>query len=111
MADLSAITSTTVNFRSVFGNKRVVSGYITVGDGASTWPSGGLSWGASNLGIGGITYVIFQPGSLNYTYNYTTKKIDGYSCATQNQAQVGSTTEIVASAEKVYFFCVGYGKG
>ena len=111
MADLSAITSTTVNFRSVFGNKRIVGGYITVGDGVSTWPSGGLAFSASNLGIGGITYLAVQPGSLNYKWNSSTNKLDGYSCATQNQAQVGSTTEVVASGEKVYFFCVGYGKG
>ena len=111
MADLSAITSVTTSFRSVFGNKRVLAGYITLGDGASTWPSGGLSLKASDLGIGGITYIMFQPGSLQYTYNNTTNKINGYSSATQNLAQVGSTVEIVASGEKVYFFCIGYGKG
>jgi hypothetical protein len=111
MADLSAFTSVTTSFRSVFGNKRIVAGYVTLGDGASTWPSGGLSLQASDLGIGGITYIVFQPGSLNYTYNYSTKKIDGYSCGTQNLAQVGSTVEVVASGEKVYFYCIGYGKG
>jgi hypothetical protein len=113
MGALSAITSTTVSKRTVFGNERVVMGYITLGDGTNTWPSGGLAFGASNLGIGGIDFIQFEQKSLQYYYDYTNAKIDGYLCGTAGstnvQVQAGAATP--ASAELVHFIAIGHGKG
>jgi hypothetical protein len=111
MGALSAITSVTVESRTVFGNKRVTYGYVTVGDGSSTWPSGGLALTAAQLGMSTVECVMFQSKGIQYFYDYTNTKIDGTVCGTAGaaQVQVAANGAVIASAEKVYFMAVGTG--
>ena len=113
MAVLTAITSVTKVARTVFGNKRVLLGYVTLGDGASTFPSGGLALTASDLGMQGVDVVLFMPKGIQYFYDNTNSKIDGYVCGTAGAAnvQVAANGAVIASGEKVYFVAIGWGKG
>ena len=113
MAAITAITSVTTVSRTVFGNKRVLMGYVTLGDGSSTFPSGGLALTPANLGMQGVDVVLFMPKGVQYFYDYTNQKIDGYVCgiAGAAQVQVAANGAVIASGEKVYFIAIGYGKG
>jgi hypothetical protein len=109
MAAISAITSVTIETKTVFGNKRVNYGYVTIGDGSSTWPSGGLSLTAAQLGLGKVESVFFIPGGVQYFYDHANLKIDGKLCGTAGaaQVQVAANGAVIASGEKVYFIAVG----
>ena len=96
MADLSAITSVTVVARTVFGNKRIVMGYVTLGDGSKTVPSAGLAVTAAQLGLGAVESIMFS--NKLYPYDWASGVL--YS---------GTGANIPASGDKVYFFAVGYG--
>jgi hypothetical protein len=106
----AAISSTTVQNRTVFGNKRVVTGYINFTN--STWTAGGLAFDGSNVGIGTIDYMIIAPGDLQFFYNYTTAKIDAYLCGTAGAAQVQvAANGATVTTGNVYFMIIGHGKG
>lgn len=111
MGAISAITSVTFTAKTVFGNKRIRIGYVTVGDGSSTWPSGGLSLTASDLGLTSIDMVIFEPKGVQYYYDHDNSKIDGYVCGTAgaSNVQVQANGAVIASGEKVYFIVIGTG--
>jgi len=111
MAPIGAITSVTIEVRTVFGNKRVTYGYITVGDGASTWPSGGLSLTAAQLGLKDVEVCLFAPKGVQYFYDHTNTMLDGYVCGTAgaNQVQVAADGAVIASGEKIYFLAIGSG--
>lgn len=111
MGAISAITSVTIEQRTVFGNKRITSGYVTIGDGSSTWPSGGLSLTHAQLGFQTLEAVLFQSKGIQYFYDYTNKKIDGTVCGTAGaaQVQVAANGAVIANSEKVYFFAFGTG--
>lgn len=113
MGAITVITNVTTVAKTVFGNKRVLLGYVTVGDGSSTWPSGGLALTPSTLGMEGIDLVLFMPKGIQYFYDYTNQKIDGYVCGTAGaaQVQVAANGAVIASGETVYFIAIGYGKG
>jgi len=106
----TAINTVTVTSRTVFGNKRIVVGYINFT--SSTWTAGGLSFTGANVGIGSIGYMIIASGDLQYFYDYTNEKIDGVLCGTAGQDKVqvaadGATT----TTNPVYFMIIGKGKG
>jgi hypothetical protein len=106
----AAIGSVTVTNRTVFGNKRIVIGYINFTN--STWTSGGLAFDGSNVGIGSIDLMVIQPGDLQYYYNYTSKKVDGYLCSTAGAAQVQTAANgATVTTDNVYFMIIGKGKG
>lgn len=111
MTALSAITSVTIEHRTVFGNKRITAGYVTVGDGTKTWPAGGLSLTHAQLGFQTLEMCLFQSKGIQYFYDYTNKMIDGYLCGTAgaNQVQVAADTATIANGEKVYFIAFGTG--
>jgi len=106
----AAINTVTVTSRTVFGNKRIVIGYINFT--ASTWTLGGLAFTGNNVGIGGIDYMIIAPGDLQYFYDYTNGKIDAVLCGTagSNDVQVAANGATVSTGN-VYFMIIGYGKG
>lgn len=110
MGALTAITSVTLETKTVFGNKRIRMGYVTVGDGSSTWPSGGLSLTAANLELVKIESIFFMPKGVQYYYDYVNAKIDGYLCGTAGAAnvQVVADGAAIANGEKVYFIAIGY---
>ena len=106
----AAINTVTVTSRSVFGNKRIVIGYINFT--ASTWTVGGLSFTGANVGIGGIDYMILAPGALQYFYDYTNQKIDGVLCGTAGDSQVQvAANGATVDTNDVYFMIIGHGKG
>ena len=109
MGAISAITSVTIEHRTVFGNKVVSMGYVTIGDGSSTWPAGGLAISAAQLGMGSVESVFFQPKGIQYFYDFTNEKIDGTVCGTAGAAQVQIAADgaVIASGEKVYFMAFG----
>jgi hypothetical protein len=108
---ISAIATTVVQNRTVFGNKRIVTGYLTFA--ADTWPAGGISFTGADVGIGGFDFVYFAPSGLQWKYDYTNKKIDGVVCGTagNNQVQVAADGATISASDKVYFLVVGHGKG
>jgi hypothetical protein len=108
---ISAIATTVVQNRTVFGNKRIVTGYLTFAN--DTWPSGGVSFTGSDVGIGGFDFVYFAPSGIQWKYDYTNQKIDGVLCGTagNNQVQVAANGATISASDKVYFLVVGYGKG
>jgi hypothetical protein len=106
----AAINTVTVTNRTVFGNKRIVTGYINFT--ASTWTAGGLAFTGANVGIGGIDYMLIAPGDLQYFYDYTNQKIDGVLCGTAGAAQVQVAADgATVSTGNVYFMIIGHGKG
>ena len=111
MGAISAITSVTIEVRTVFGNKRVTYGYVTIGDGSSTWPSGGLALTAAQLGLKDVESCLFMPKGIQYFYDHTNTKIDGYVCGTAGatNVQVAANGAVIASAEKIYFLAIGSG--
>jgi hypothetical protein len=111
MTDLSAITSVTVSARTVFGNKRIAMGYITLGDGSYTVPAAGLSLTAAQLGWGGIDLILFEPKSGAYYYDYTNAKIlvAGTGAGDNTKFNVAGGGVIPASGETVRFLAIGYG--
>jgi hypothetical protein len=108
---ISAIASTVVQNRTVFGNKRIVTGYLTFA--ADTWPAGGVSFTGSTVGIGAFDFVYFAPSGLQWKYDYTNKMIDGVLCGTAgaDQVQVAADGATISASDKVYFLVVGNGKG
>jgi len=107
---ISAYSSITVTFRSVFGNKRIVAGYINFAN--DTWPSGGVSLVGSDLGIGTIEYFMAQPTEIQWYYDYANGKLDGYLCGTAGAAQVQvKANGATLTTANVYFLAIGRGKG
>jgi hypothetical protein len=112
MAALTGYNSVKVLNRTVFGNKRIVTGYVVFGDGSSYWPTGGIAFSGSDIGIGGIDFIMFTKRSIQYVYDYTNKKIDGYINAVDNTAQAkAGAAETIPLNEQCAFFCIGHGKG
>jgi len=108
---IAAFATCVVQTRTVFGNKRIVTGYLTFAN--DTWPAGGVAFGPSDVGLGGFDFVYFAPSGLQWRYNYSTGFIDGVLCGTAGaaQVQVAADGATIAAADKVYFQIVGYGKG
>jgi len=95
MADISAVSSVTISGRTVFGNKRITWGYVTLGNGTDTMPAAGLAVTAANLGLAGVDVVMCNNETL--PYHWTSNVLHGTGAGTP------------ASADKVYFLAVGYG--
>ena len=108
---ISAIESVVIENRTVFGNKRIVTGYLTFAN--DTWPSAGISFTGADVGIGGFDFVYFAPSGLQWNYDYTNQKITGVLCGTAGaaQVQVAADGATISASDKVYFMVVGYGKG
>ena len=113
MADLTAVTSVTNTFRTVFGNKRVVAGYVTLGDGSSTIPAAGLALTASTLGLSEVEFIIFEPKSAAYMYNYDNETLEaaGTGAGDGLVFNLNGGGIIPPEGEKVHFLAVGYGVG
>jgi hypothetical protein len=105
---ITAYSTCVVTNRTVFGNKRVVIGYLTFAN--DTWPNGGVSFSGSDIGIGGIDYVQLAPASLNYYYDYSAKKVNGYLCTVAGNAAAKANGQTIA-ADTVYFMVIGHGAG
>jgi hypothetical protein len=106
----AAINTTTVTSRTVFGNKRIVIGYINFT--ASTWTSGGLAFDGSNVGIAPtIDMMILTPGDLEYYYDYTNGVVDAYLCGTAGQNVQVKANGATVSTNPVYFMIIGHGAG
>jgi len=106
---ITAYSSIVVTFRTVFGNKRIVAGYITFAN--DTWPSGGVDLTPANLGLDVLEYIQFDSRSIQYVYDYTSAKLDGFLCNTAGvgTAQAGANGATIAASEKVHFLAIGYG--
>lgn len=111
MGDLTAYVSLTVIARTVFGNKRVVVADIIVGDGANDWPSGGLPLTPADLGLEAIELLLVDGKQMDYYYDYSGEKIDGYVSHDTPGAAVARIPCIGATidAETLRVFAVGYG--
>lgn len=112
MGALSSVGSPTTVFRTVFGNKRVVVCTLTFGDGSSTWPSGGLAFAPSAVGMAKFEFVsIDSDGQQVYRYDYTNEKIDAYvapSTGGADKVLVAANGTAPASGT-IRVLCVGYG--
>jgi len=106
---LSAVDSVTIQGRTVFGNKRITFGYVTFG--GSTWPSGGLPLTAAQLGLKDVEAVFFMPHELQYFYDHTNTKLDGYLCGTAgaSNVQVAANGATITASETIYFLAIGSG--
>jgi len=98
MSDLSAVVSVAVSGRSVFGNKRVTWGIITLGDGSSTMPAAGLAVTAAQLGMTSIDFIHF------------TNELTAYGWL-GNVLKAGAGAVVPANGDKVYFMAFGSGLG
>lgn len=112
MGALSSLGSPTIVTKTVFGNKRVVIGTFTFGDSSSTFPTAGLSFAPSQLGMAKFQFVqIDSDGQQVYRYNYSTEKIQAY----VPDGTTGADKIMVAAANTVpvagtiRFMVVGYG--
>lgn len=101
--------SITTNRPSVFGDRRVVTGTVTFD---STYPAGGESLTAANIGLTSIEFFDAQaamnstPLALVLSYNRTTSKILAFESGAANDAMIeNNTTDI--SAYSFDFFAIG----
>jgi hypothetical protein len=113
MADVTLGNPTTI-FRSVFGNKRIVTATLTFGGGTLDWPKEGLSFTPSQLGLTKFEFVkIDSDGEFLYWYNYTSQLIMAFTAASVPGASVLNV--VVDDAHKtsctIRLLCVGYGAG
>ena len=112
MADLTAVGTITVQFRSVYGNKRIVVADVVLGDGAGgTWPAGGLTILPAKLGLRVFDYVEINSGSLLYNMTPSTGLINAY---TPTDSSPGATKTFIkatgsAPYETVRIMAIGYG--
>lgn len=113
MPDIAAITSTTIVSRSVFGNKRIVMGYITLGNNSDTLPTGGLSLTPSDLSLSEIEFITFETKSAAYYYDYDNEMVEGAGTGPGDglKFNVDGGAIVPADGEVVRFFAVGYGAG
>jgi hypothetical protein len=111
MSDLAAIPSISIESRSVFGNKRIVIGTITFGDGSSTWPDGGLSFVGSQIGLNVIEAMFIEPNEMSYWYDKDNNKIDAFVPASTTGADKILTAAIgaVPTAVATRFIAIGHG--
>ena len=111
MGVLSSVTTVTPITRTVFGNKRIVVADLVIGDLAGgTYPAGGISLLASDLGLQAIEYLSAESASLVYKYGYDTNKLLAYTF----QGTPGATKKlIIAEAavpdETIRITAYGYG--
>ena len=96
MGDISAITSVIISGRTVFGNKRVTWGYVTIGDGSSTVPSAGLAATAAQFGIRSVDSIIFSNKTLPYSW-------------ASDKLYSGAGAAVPVSGDVVYFQAFGGG--
>ena len=96
MTDLSAVTSTTITGRSIFGNKRITWGTIVLGDGTNTMPAAGLAVTAANLGQKSVDAVQLNNAGTG-SYRWSSDVIYGEAAASP------------ASDDTVNFVAFGYG--
>jgi len=104
---LSAITSATTVTRTVFGNKRVVTADVVIGN--DTWPNGGIAFTPVDLGLATIEFMACESAGLAYKYDYTNSKLLAY---TSNGG--GATTLFVVADgstpnETIRITAFGYG--
>lgn len=111
MADLDTVESVTIVSRTVFGNKRIVIADVVVGDGTDVWNDGGLPLLPATLGLEEIELLLVDGKQMDYYYNYTTQKIDGYVSHATPGATVARIPCIGAqiAEETLRIFAVGYG--
>lgn len=77
MPDISSIPVSIVT-RTVWGNKNIVIADLTVGDGADTFPTAGVSLTPEDFGLETIDCVIFDNLSMDYVYNISSELLDAY---------------------------------
>lgn len=77
MADISSIGVNNLS-RGVFGNKRFVISELTIGDGADTFPDGGVSLEPEEFGLKSIDSVLVEGASISYVWDSSEKKLNGY---------------------------------
>jgi hypothetical protein len=111
MSELAALGPITIEKKTVWGNKRVVIGTMVLGDGSSTWPSGGLAITPEELGLDAIEFLLFETKEQAYWYDSDNAKIDAFVPAAVPGEAVIMTASIgaVPSANAVRFMAVGYG--
>jgi hypothetical protein len=111
MADVTLGNPTTV-FKSVFGNKRVITCTLTFGSGSLTWPKEGLSFAPSQVGMTRFEYVdIDSDGQQLYWYDYTNQLIMAFVPAGTTGATAINVVadDSTPAAGTVRLLCVGYG--
>jgi len=96
MADMSTargtfVTTVITGGRTVFGNKRVVTADLTVGDGTDTFPIAGVSLLPADFGLKQIEFISFGQGKVVYTYDYTNHLLLAYTAAGSTGATVTLT--------------------
>ena len=113
MADIGAITSVTNVARSVFGNKRIVIGYITYGDDSDTFPVAGLSLTPGDVGMSAIELILFDIKSVGIYYDYTNEVIKPVATGAGDGLafNIAGSGGIPANGETVRFIAIGYGCG
>lgn len=111
MADLDTVESITIVTRTVFGNKRIVIADVVVGDGTDVWNDGGLPLTPADLGLEAIELLLVDGKELDYYYNYSTEKIDGYVAHGTPGAAVARIPAIGVqiTQETLRVLAVGYG--
>jgi len=113
MADITLGAPTTI-FRSVFGNKRVVTVTLTFGGGTLDWPKEGLSLTPAELGMTKFEFVdIDSDGQQLYWYDYTNQLIMAFlPAAIPGAAVINVVSDDAHTASgTIRLLCVGYGAG
>jgi len=98
MADMTTVPTVAITSKSVFGNKRITFGTLTLSeaDGSATFPAAGLAVTNAKLGLRGVDFVALS----NDTYPYQLTGQVLYS---------GTGANTPATDDVVYFMAVGYG--
>jgi len=109
VADIGSITVSTVA-KGVFGNKRYVIASLTVGDGSSTFPSGGVSLTPSDFGLQSIELMMIEHGSIDYYYDISNELLSGYlPAATTGEDKVRVAVDGAVPNETVRCLVLGVG--
>jgi len=111
MGAMTSIGTFTKITSSEFGNKRIWIGTVHIGDSSSTWVSGGFAVTPSNFVMDSVDEILFDGGTLLYTYITSTGKINAYTThATPDPAQI-----LIQSAgaphETIRILVIGNGGG
>lgn len=111
MADVT-LGSPTIIFKSVSGNKRLVTCTLTFGGGTLDWPKEGLSFTPSQLGMTKFEFVdIDSDGQCLYWYDYDNELIMAFLPAAIPGAAVINVVADDAhlASGTIRLLCIGYG--
>jgi hypothetical protein len=114
MGALGATAATaTIVAKTVFGNKRVILGYLTItcNGTTDTIPVGGFTLTPAQIGLRGIEVILFDGKSAVWSYNHSTEKVIAAGTGNGNGLLLNYNGGgiIPASSETIRFMAVGYG--